>query len=86
MDEVEHYMSVHLQQREAKRDLQVISQRHGENISEYYHRIRSLRQKAKAPEDDRVDQFLTTTIYVTQPLYIVTVKVLHPSSGSPRRS
>jgi hypothetical protein len=31
MDEVEHYMSVHLQQREAKRVLQVISQKHGEN-------------------------------------------------------
>ena len=60
MDEVEHYMSVHLQQREAKRDLQVICQRHGEKISEYYHRIRSLWQKAKTPEDDRVDQFLTT--------------------------
>ena len=53
-------MSVHLQQREAKRDLQVITQRHGEKISEYYHRIRSLWQKAKTPEDDRVDQFLTT--------------------------
>jgi hypothetical protein len=60
MDEVEHYMSVHLQQREAKRDLQTISQRQGEKISEYYHRIRSLWQKAKTPEDDRVDQFLTT--------------------------
>jgi len=27
MGEVEHYMSAHLQQQEAKRDLQVISQR-----------------------------------------------------------
>ena len=35
MDEVEHYMPVHLQQREAKRDLQKISQRQGEKISEY---------------------------------------------------
>jgi hypothetical protein len=71
MDEVEHYMSVHLQQREAKRDLRVISQR--EKISEYYHRIRSRWQKAKTAEDDRVDQFLATM----SSLYIVIVKVLH---------
>ena len=57
MDEVEHYMSVYLQAKEIFR--YIISQRHREKISEYYHRIRSLWQKAKTP-DDRVDQFLTT--------------------------
>jgi hypothetical protein len=36
MDEVEPY---HLQQRQAKDDLQSIGQRQGEEISEYYHRI-----------------------------------------------
>ena len=34
VDEVEYYMPVQLQQREAKRDLQEISQRQGEKISE----------------------------------------------------
>jgi hypothetical protein len=34
VDEVEYYMPVHLQQREAKRDLQEISQRQREKISE----------------------------------------------------
>jgi hypothetical protein len=59
-------MSVQLQQQEAKRDLQVISQRQGEKINEYYHRIRSCWQKAKTPEDD-----------IAESLYIVIVKVLH---------
>ena len=74
MDEVEHYMSVRLQHREAKRDLQVISQRQGEKISEYYHRIRSRWQKAKTPEDDSGPM---SHHYVAQSLYIVIVKVLH---------
>jgi hypothetical protein len=62
MDEVEHYVGFHLQQRQAKKDLQTISQRQGEDISEYYHRIRTLWQKAKTPEDDGPEQFLTTIL------------------------
>jgi len=62
MEEVEHYMGFHLQQRQAKKDLQTIKQEQGENISQYYHRIRILWQKAKTPEGDRVDQLLTTIL------------------------
>jgi hypothetical protein len=60
MDEVEHFMGFHLQGRKAKKELQMISQKQGEGIDEFYHRIRPLWQKAKTPESDRVDQFLTT--------------------------
>jgi len=59
MDEVEHFMGFHLQGRRAKKELQIISQNQ-EGIDEFYHRIRPLWQKAKTPESDRVDQFLTT--------------------------
>jgi hypothetical protein len=62
MDEVEHYMGFHLQERKAKKELKTISQKQGEGIDEYYHRIRPLWQKANIPESDRVDQFLTTMI------------------------
>ena len=60
MDEVEHFMGFHLQGRRAKKELQIISQNQGEGIDAFYHRIRPLWQKAKTPESDRVDQFLTT--------------------------
>ena len=58
VDEVEHYLGFHLQQRQAKKDLQTISQQNNEAISAYYHQIQSLWQKAKTPEEDCVDQFL----------------------------
>jgi hypothetical protein len=62
MDEVEHYMRFHLQERKAKKELKTIGQKQGEGIDEYYHRIRPLWQKANIPESDKVDQFLTTMI------------------------
>lgn len=62
MDEVEHYLGFHLQQRQAKKDLQSITQKQNEGITQYYHRIRSLWQKARTPEEDRVDQLLTTML------------------------
>lgn len=60
MDEIEHYMGLHLQGRQAKKELQNIKQRPGEGITEYYHRIRTLWQKASIPEDERIDKLLTT--------------------------
>lgn len=62
MDEVEHYLGVHLQQRDAKKELQAITQKPNEGVTQYYHRIRSLWQKAKTSEDDRVDQLLTSML------------------------
>ncbi len=62
LDEVEHYMGFHLQQQQAKKDLQTISQQSNKAISAYYHQIHSLWQKAKTPEEDRVDQFLVTML------------------------
>ena len=62
MDEVEHYLGFHLQQRDAKKELQTTVQKPSEGITQYYHRIRSLWQKAKTPEEDRIDQFLTSML------------------------
>jgi hypothetical protein len=62
MDEVEHFIGYHLQEREAKKALQTIKQQTNEGVSEYYHRIRALWQKAKVPEDERIDKFLTTML------------------------
>jgi hypothetical protein len=60
--EIEHFTGVATQRRDARRDLKVIEQRPNETINEYYHRISSLWQKAGTPEEDRVDQFLTTML------------------------
>ncbi len=37
LDKVEHYMGFHLQQQQAKKDLQTISQQSNKAISAYYH-------------------------------------------------
>jgi hypothetical protein len=60
MDEIEHYTGVATQRRDARRELQRVTQRPNERINDYYHRLSSLWQKAGTPEEDRVDQFLTT--------------------------
>jgi hypothetical protein len=62
MTEVEHYMGLHLQERDAKKELLTIKQRQDEGITEYYHRIRTIWQKAKATEYERIDKFLTTML------------------------
>jgi Retrotransposon gag protein len=62
MSEVEHYMGLHLQKREARRELLTIKQRQDEGVTEYYHRIRAIWQKAKTLEDERVEKFLTTIL------------------------
>jgi hypothetical protein len=68
-DEIEHYLGYHLQEREARKDLIAIAQRPDEPISEYYHRIYKLWQKAKTPETERVEKFLTTMLpYLSTPL------------------
>lgn len=66
MEEVENWMGVHLEYREAKKELRKINQKQGEKISTYFHRIHSLWVRAKIPEDERVEQFLTTALpYLT---------------------
>jgi hypothetical protein len=62
MTEVEHYMGLHLQERDAKKELLTVKQRQDEGITEYYHRIRTIWQKAKATECERIDKFLTTML------------------------
>ena len=62
MTEVEHYMGLHLQERDAKKELLTIKQSQDEGITEYYHRIKTIWQKAKATEYERIDKFLTTML------------------------
>ena len=59
-DEIEHYMGIHLQSRDAKKELITITMKSGESVSEYYHRIFKLWQKAKTPIDERIEKFLVT--------------------------
>jgi len=61
-DEIEHYLGCHLQEREARKELISIAQRPNEPISEYYHRICKLWQKAKTTETERVEKLLTTML------------------------
>jgi hypothetical protein len=68
-DEIEHYLGYHLQEREARKSLISIAQRPDEPISEYYHRIYKLWQKAKTTETERVEKLLTTMLpYLSAPL------------------
>lgn len=60
MSELENEMGVHLEAGNAKRELRNITMKPGEKVSEYYHRIHPLWCLAKVPENDRVEQFLTT--------------------------
>lgn len=67
--EVEHWMGIHLQQRDAKKELLTITMRSDEQVSKYYHRIFLLWQKAKTPNDERIDKFLVTLKpYISTPL------------------
>lgn len=59
-DEVEHYMSIHSQIRDARKELVTISMNSSESVSEYYHRISKLWQKAKTPVNARIEKFLVT--------------------------
>ena len=59
-DEVEHYMGIHLQTTQAKKDLTTIKMKPEESVNEYYHRIFKLWQRAKTLEEDRIRQFLVT--------------------------
>ena len=59
-EEIEHYMGIHLQSRDAKKELIAITMKGGESVSEYYHRIFKLWQKAKTPVDERIEKFLVT--------------------------
>ena len=59
-EEIEHYMGIHLQSRDAKKELLTVTMKGGESVSEYYHRIFKLWQKAKTPVDERIEKFLVT--------------------------
>lgn len=60
LEEIEHRMAIHLQKRDAKKQLATIMRKSDENVSEYYHRIFLLWQKARIPHDERIDKFLVT--------------------------
>ena len=53
-------MGIHLQSRDAKKELLTVIMKGGESVSEYYHWIFKLWQKAKTPVDERIEKFLVT--------------------------
>ena len=59
-EEIENYFGLMHQQKDAKKELLTIKMTNTENVSEYYHRIFKLWQKAKTPMDERVEMFQTT--------------------------
>lgn len=58
--EIENYMGLHHQAKDAKKELLTIKMENNENVSGYYHRIFKLWQNAKTPMEDRIETFLTT--------------------------
>jgi hypothetical protein len=62
MAELENMMGVHLEIRNAKKELRHIAMKQGEKVSEFFHRIHPLWCTAKVPEDEQIEQFLTTLL------------------------
>ena len=62
LEEIKHYMGVHLQERQARKALEKISQKSDESVTEYYHRISALWNLVGTPEVDRIEKFITTIL------------------------
>jgi hypothetical protein len=62
LDDVEHYMGVHLRADAANRELQTIAQRQNESVTQYFHRLLILWDQANTPEHDRVKKLKSTLI------------------------
>ncbi|THC87524.1 hypothetical protein EYZ11_013029 [Aspergillus tanneri] len=73
MGDVEHYMGIHLLADAANRELQSVAQRRNKTVTEYFHRLLDLWDKAETPERERVKKFktillpgLATSLYVKE--------------------
>jgi len=62
MDELEHYLGVHLQSKEAKRELLSIKQQPTEPVTEYHQRLQRLWHRARTNEDERIEKFKVTML------------------------
>ena len=62
MDELEHYLGVHLQLKEAKRELLSIKQQPTEPVTEYHQRLQRLWHRARTNEDERIEKFKVTML------------------------
>lgn len=56
--EIENYMGIHHQKKNAKKELLTIKMNKTESVSEYYHRLFKLWQRAGTSLEDRIDQFI----------------------------
>ena len=56
--EIENYMGIHHQKKDAKKELLVVKMGKTESVSEYYHRPFKLWQRAETPLEDRIDIFI----------------------------
>jgi hypothetical protein len=62
MAELENMMGVHMEARNAKKELRHITMKSSEKVSEFFHRIHPLWCVAKVPEDEQIEQFLATLL------------------------
>jgi hypothetical protein len=62
MAELENMMGVHMEARNAKKELRHIGMKQSESVSEYFHRIHPLWCVANIPEEEQTEQFLTTLL------------------------
>ena len=58
--EIENYLGLAYLTKDAKKELRDISMGKEETVTEYYHRIFKLWQRAKTPADDRIETFKDT--------------------------
>ena len=56
--EIENYMGIHHQKKNAKKELLTIKMNKTESVSEYYHRLFKLWQRAGTSLEDRIDMFI----------------------------
>lgn len=57
-NEIEHYMGIHFQSGDTKRELVSIAMRSGESVTRSYHQILKLWLKAGIPVDEKIEMFL----------------------------
>ena len=56
--EIENYMGIHHQKKDAKKELLTFKMNKTESVSEYYHRLFKLWQRAETPLEERIDMFI----------------------------
>ena len=67
--EIESYLGIAYLTKDAKKELKEISMNKDETVTEYYHRMFKLWQRAKTPADERIETFRTPCGRTSRCLY-----------------